>query len=373
MCAMRLCCSRRAGVGSVLHFTCRGQRVRIRCDCPVVACEGAGSRVRYALRHQGLSDFSEDILPRGYKEVLFPRPAEHFGTRECNGNNGLHIWPRGEHMLMALPNRDGSFTGTIYIDSKGPEASFEALEDPSACLAFMQQHYSDAAPLVGGFQLLCDQVVNNPLGVLGTVLTSRWAVEGRVLLLGDSAHAMVPFFGQGCNCGFEDVLWLSKTIDSHCADPARFTGDLAATCFAATQQARKPSADAICAMALENFVEMRDKTADPHFINLKRVESILENAFPTKFRSRYAMVCYGGEGNVSYANAYTLGPLQDAILEQLLARAGGSALTEEQLVSRLELGYAQELIEAQLTPVHQRLNMDLSTVTHLLTAPKARL
>eukprot|EP00656_Telonema_subtile_P036431 TRINITY_DN4041_c0_g2_i8.p1 TRINITY_DN4041_c0_g2~~TRINITY_DN4041_c0_g2_i8.p1 ORF type:complete len:115 (+),score=44.18 TRINITY_DN4041_c0_g2_i8:70-414(+) len=84
-------------------------------------------------------------------------------------------------------------------------------------------------------------------------------------------------------------------------------------------------------------------------------------------------VCYGGEGNVSYANAYTLGPLQDAILEQLLARAGGSALTEEQLVSRLELGYAQELIEAQLTPVHQRLNMDLSTVTHLLTAPKARL
>jgi len=119
-------------------------------------------------------------------------------------------------MLMALANRDGSFTGTIYMDSNGAEDSFEALEDADKCNAFCEKHYGNALPHVGGLEALTKQVVNNPNGLLGTVCTDTWAAQAKVLLIGDASHAMVPFFGQGCNCGFEDALWLSRLIDQHC-------------------------------------------------------------------------------------------------------------------------------------------------------------
>lgn len=272
--------SGKSSVGSELHFRTKEQNLKINAKCPVIACDGAGSRARYALRRYGLTDFSEDILTRGYKEVLFPKPdGEGFGAKgedggePCDGKYGLHIWPRGEHMLMALANRDGSFTGTFYMDNKGPE-SFESFSDTpegrEKCSEFCQKHYSDAIPLVGGLDSLVSQIVQNPTGILGTVRTSTWAVKGKVLLIGDSCHAMVPFFGQGCNCGFEDTLWLSRLIEKFCCDDGKVnlekcTGENFAQCFAAVEAARKPSADAICDMALENFVEMRDKTGDTKF------------------------------------------------------------------------------------------------------------
>lgn len=298
--------------------------------------------MRHALQAAGLSSFTEDLLPRGYKEVLFPNPGENdFGAKgddgneACHGRYGLHIWPRGDHMLMALANRDGSFTGTIYMDSKGDEESFEAFSDTpegrARCEAFCEKYYAEAVPLVGGMESLVRQITQNPNGLLGTVRTSTWAVGGKVLLIGDSCHAMVPFFGQGCNCGFEDTLWLSKLLDEHCGgedgvcDPQRCTGEKIAACFAAVEGVRKPSADAICDMALENFVEMRDKTGDVKFQAMKKVENRLENTFPDKFRSRYAMVCYGGDGNVSYANAKALGEVQAKILESLCECIGANA------------------------------------------------
>lgn len=265
---------------SRLHFR-NGQAAWIvHAECPVIACDGAGSRVRYALRRSGLTEFSEDLLTRGYKEVLFPKPeGEGFGAKggdggeACDGRFGLHIWPRGDHMLMALANRDGSFTGTIYMDNEGPE-SFAAFSDTpegrAKCADFCKTHYADAIPLVGGLDSFVNQVVRNPTGILGTVRTSRWAVKGKVLLIGDACHAMVPFFGQGCNCGFEDTLWLSRLIDHFCCCDGlvaleKCREEHFAACFAAVQAERKPSADAICDMALENFIEMRDKTGDVKF------------------------------------------------------------------------------------------------------------
>merc|ERR1719421_891813 len=153
------------------------------------------------------------------------------------------------------------------MDAKGSDESFEAFqkgaEGEQLCEAFCQKHYAHAVPLVGGMEKMVKQVAGNPPGVLGTVYAERWHARGRVLLIGDSSHAMVPFFGQGCNCGFEDVLWLSSFLDEHCGsgtgtiDPAKCTGENFEKCFSAVERERKPNAQAICNMALENFVEMR--------------------------------------------------------------------------------------------------------------------
>lgn len=376
-------------VGCVLNFTKgppgkpeKQERMRVRVHCPVIACDGGGSRVRYALRKSNLTTFTEDILPRGYKEVLFPNPGDNDfgaaggGAREaCPGANGLHIWPRGDHMLMALANRDGSFTGTIYMDNHGPADSFEAFsntpEGREKCKAFCEKYYTPAVPLVGGMDSLVRQIVENPTGILGTVRATTWAVRGKVVLIGDACHAMVPFFGQGCNCGFEDTLWLSRLLDQHCCENGecvakKCTGENFQACFEALEQERKPSADAICDMALENFVEMRDKTGDVKFQAMKKVENKLENAFPAKFRSRYAMVCYGGEGNVSYANAKKLGMVQANILEQLCADMEGLENEETMIaeISKIDLSQAELLIDKELVPRQQELGIDLSTVRH---------
>jgi kynurenine 3-monooxygenase len=364
-------------VGCTLNFTQeQSKRIRVHCKCPVIACDGAGSRIRMALCKQGLSSCTEDILPRGYKEVLFPDPGpNHFGAKggngneECDGRYGLHIWPRGEHMLMALSNRDGSFTGTIYMDNEGENESFAAMDDTEEgrkrAEEFCNKYYSKAVPLVGGMDAMVSQITTNPTGILGTVRTSKWAIKGKVLLIGDSCHAMVPFFGQGCNCGFEDTLWLSRFLDQYCCEDGKVsatkcTPESFAACFEALEQERKPSAEAICDMALENFVEMRDKTGDVKFQAMKKVENLLENRFPEKFRSRYAMVCYGGEGNVSYANAKKLGIIQMDILESLCEGLSGDSPLQDQV----DYGAAEKLIDSRLVPEHQALNIDLSTVRH---------
>jgi len=358
--------------------------------CPVVACDGAGSRARYAMRHSGLTSFTEDLLTRGYKEVLFPKPPEgsDFGSdgtnggEACSGRFGLHIWPRGDHMLMALANLDGSFTGTIYADSKGPEDSFEALEaNLETCQQFCEKYYIDALAHVGGMDSLTSQIRENPNGLLGTVCVDTWAVKSKIVLLGDASHAMVPFFGQGCNCGFEDVLWLSKLLDKYCGAEDG-TGVCAvdkcvpanlSPCFQELQDVRKPNADAICEMALENFIEMRDKTGDRKFQAMKRVENQLENLMTDSFRSRYAMVCYGGEGNVSYNNAYQMGPVIHKVLEELCAHmtssedCSGNIDTDEGMQAQIDLvdyELAAKLVAEHISPEIQSRSMDLTTIKH---------
>jgi kynurenine 3-monooxygenase len=218
---------------------------------------------------------------------------------------------------------------------------------------------------------LLDQVTKNPTGILGTVHTTRWAIKGKVLMIGDAVHAMVPFFGQGCNCGFEDTLWLSRFLDQHCGEggrclPEKCTGENFAAAFEALERERQPNGTAICDMALENYVEMQDKTADLKFQAMKKLENKMENAFPEKFRSRYAMVCYGGEGNVSYANAKMLGTVQATLLERLCANMTdlGSEEAQKAAVEKVDLAEAEQLIDQDLLPIQKKLCIDLSTVRH---------
>jgi len=326
------------------------------CDCPVLGADGAGSRLRYALRDAGFCSFTEDFCPQGYKELMFP-------IASCQGQlarHGLHIWPRDTHFLMALANLDGSFTGTIYVDSKGAE-SFASLTDAASVTAFFRKYYPTAIPLLGGLDTITKQMVSNPTGLLGTVTCDRFH-HRRLLLIGDASHAITPFFGQGTNSGFEDTVVLSRLFAQHCP-PSRSKQGMAraavATCFAAFTAARKENTDAIADMALDNFVEMRERVGDKRFLLMKGIENALENRFPACFRSRYAMVCYGGGGGITYSAALKLGGVQWAIIEDLLR--GDASLQDPE---KVDFEAARRLIEQRLVPLQRRLGVDLSQISH---------
>lgn len=303
----------------------------------VFGCDGAPSGLRAALTAAGLVQDQLQPLPWGYKELTFPAGAD--GAWAMDGR-ALHIWPRGAHMLMGLPNRDGTFTGTVYLPWEGARGSFAALTTPGAVLDLFRAEYPDAVPLLGG-EALAQAFLDNPTGHLDTVRCVPWHHQDRALLLGDAAHAVVPFFGQGLNCGFEDCAVLDELL-------AGDANDLGAV-FAAFSARRKPNADAIADMALENFVEMRDKVGDPAFLLRKQVESRLERELPQLYRSRYAMVVYS---SIPYAVARELGRVQDELLGELCR-----GVDDAQAV---DLGRARSLIEERLTPVRQRHGVDLA-------------
>ena len=327
----------------------------VRCEGPVLACDGGGSGVRRALGDR--AGATEEKLESGYKEMLFPK------TNELEAH-GLHIWPRGTHFLMALANLDGSFTGTIYMVNDGEGATFGALEAGGVDKAaeFLEEHYGDAVALMGGAKNAAAQLVKNPRGLLGTVRTATWGFGAKLALVGDAAHAIVPFFGQGMNCGFEDVDVLCALLEAH-APPASRTPDFA-TAFAKYEAARKPNANAIANMALENYDEMMDQTGDPEFRKRKALENALENSeLGDRFRSRYAMVCYGGgrqPGGVQYDHAYQLGKVQWDIVCDL-----ASGLDDpENAAAYLDKAKAAALLDAKLAPLQQRLGVDLATISH---------
>ena len=352
--------------------------VTVRCAGPVIASDGAGSRIRQAMAAAGLTEFSAELLDHTYKELLFVKPekAEDMPTK------GLHIWPRGRHMIMGLANLDGSFTGTVYMPSKSEEekekekekekegnagadaASFAAAAaSRETAAAFFNQHYADAVPLIGGMERAVDQMVNNPEGVLGTVRTEKWHHGGKICLVGDASHAIVPFFGQGMNSGFEDVRVMAAALAEH-APPQRASRDTFAAAFKAFDAERRPNCNAIADMALENYIEMRDRVGDKHFLLLKKVEHLLEAKFPTEFRSRYSMVCYGGAGNVTYANAQRLGAVQWELVAQLAQGVADDTQGEEALEAVIDMQEAKKLIAERVTPLVKELKMDLSTVSH---------
>ena len=203
------------------------------------------------------------------------------------------------------------------------------------------------------------QLRDNWRGRLGTVRTDHWAAGGKAVLIGDASHAIVPFFGQGMNAGFEDAKELAAQLAAH-APAGSATKDYAAA-FAAFSAARKPNADAIADMALENYVEMRASTADPAFRKRKAVENAMENsALGSRFRSRYAMVCYGGAGGVTYAAAQALGAVQWQIVGEL-AEGVSSA---EAAADELDLGKAEALLDEKLAPLQRKLQVDLDKVSH---------
>lgn len=304
-------------------------------DAPVIfGADGAPSAVRQALVEQGITDESVEMLDYGYKELVFPAGEDN---SYAMAGHALHIWPRGDHFLMGLANLDGSFTGTIYLPWKGAHG-FEDLSDKQKVRAFFEEHYPDAIPLLGeDFE---EEFLSNPNGKLGTVRCEPWRLEDRVLLVGDAAHGIVPFFGQGLNCGFEDCYVLDKILDEQ--------ADLGEV-FATFDTRRKPNTEAIADMALENFVEMRDKVADEEFLFQKAVEHRLENELTDIYRSRYAMVMYS---SIPYRVAYEIGELQEELLDELCRDIDAP--------EEADLGRAREFIEENLVPLYERYDVDLS-------------
>ena len=265
---------------------------------PTIATDGAGSAVRASLAGAGVTRVREDWLDHDYKELTIPAVAAGHALER----NALHIWPRGGFMLIALPNTDGSFTATLFLARSG-EASFAALDTPAAVASFFQREFPDAAARMP--QLLED-FARNPQGQLCTVHVAPWQLNGRVLLLGDAAHAIVPFHGQGMNAAFEDCAVLDSLLD-----PNPDWQEV----FAAFEAARRPNTEAIAQMALENYTEMRDSVRDASFVRRRALALALERRFPERFIPRYSMVMFHPE--IPYAEALRRGAIQARLLEEL--------------------------------------------------------
>jgi kynurenine 3-monooxygenase len=276
----------------------------------VFASDGGGSVVRNSLHTAGLIESSETKLSAGYKEVVFP-PTPN--GRYSLDPHSLHIWARNDHMMMALANTDGSFTGTLYMDSTGSETSFESVcnSRPSA-EKFLSKYYQTALEHMD-IDDAVSNLVNFKEGILGTVRCSSWSALGRakvpICLIGDAAHAIVPFFGQGVNSGFEDVYVLDDII-------AREEDNKSwATVMSEFWSRRKPDTDAIALLALENFMEMRSRVVDNDFQEMKKIENHIMSKFPSLYRSRYTLVMYSYN---SYAAVRELGMIQEKFLSSLV-------------------------------------------------------
>jgi len=287
---------------------------------PTIATDGAGSAIRSSLASAGHLTVREEFLDHDYKELTIPPAAAHVLDR-----NALHVWPRGGFMLIALPNTDGSFTATLFLARQGPN-SFASL---GSAPEFFRREFPDAIPLIPD---LDTEFAEHPQGQLGTVHTSPFNVGGRVLLLGDAAHAIVPFHGQGMNAAFEDCLALDGLLDRHATLEA---------VFEQFSRDRGPNAAAIAQMALENYTEMRDTVLDPRFVRQKELALELERLFPRRFIPRYAMVMFHPE--IPYAEALKRGAIQSQILETLDPERGDSG--------KVDLTAAERLIRDRLPPL----------------------
>jgi kynurenine 3-monooxygenase len=250
----------------------------------VIGADGAFSAVRRWMQRQDRFDYSQAFLPHGYKELTIP-PAEGGGWRL--EPQALHIWPRGGFMMMAMANRDGSFTVTLYLPFEGPEG-FNQLRDAEQVERFFTRYFPDAIPHIPG---LSGAFLGNPTGSLVTVRCAPWRVASRVVLLGDAAHAVVPFYGQGANAAFEDCLVLQDLLRR---EPSR---EQAMTRFEA---ARKPHTDVLADLAITNFREMRDRVASPGFLLRKRFEQLLHGLLPDWYLPLYSMISFS---RIPYADA----------------------------------------------------------------------
>lgn len=310
----------------------------------LIGADGAGSALRQQM--QRVTDLGErmEALGHGYKELEIPplaqlpdaalspalREARTHGERFAMEAHALHIWPRGSYMCIALPNAEGSFTVTLFLPSTpldgGP--AFSTLTTSAGIEAFFRRDFADAVPLMPDY--LAD-FAQNPTGLLATLYLERWHIDGRALLVGDAAHAIVPFHGQGMNCGFEDAVELADLLAA---------GDDAAAVFAEFQRRRKPNSDAIAAMALDNYVEMRDRVDDPEYLLMRELERVLAARHPQRYLPRYSMVTFT---RLPYAFARERGAQQAALLREF-AR-GKRALDE------IDIAAVDAAVEARLAPL----------------------
>lgn len=277
----------------------------------VIGADGAFSAIRMAMQVSGRFNFSQDYLEHGYKELVIP-PAADCGVDPARHDgfalepNALHIWPRGGSMMIALPNLDKTFTCTLFWPYEGDHAFDAVAEDKKSIIDFFQQHYPDAVPLM---PTLAEDYLTNPIGALVTVRCWPWQRGGKVALVGDAAHAIVPFYGQGMNAAFEDCRVLHRCIVEADGDFTLALDDY--------QRKRKPQAEAIADMALENFVEMRDKVGRPEFLYRKKIEQTLHRAFPGKVEPQYNLVSFS---TVPYTRAQQRGRDLAGVVETIAAK-----------------------------------------------------
>lgn len=272
----------------------------------IFGADGAFSaaRLQHQLHHDKF-DYSQQYIDCGYKELAIPAGP---GGKFLLEKNALHIWPRKDYMLIALPNLDGSFTCTLFFPFEG-ELSFERLDTEEKVIAFFTATFPDTVELIPD---LTRQFFQNPIASLVTVKCYPWIRGDKFALIGDAAHAIVPFFGQGMNCGFEDCRILDELIGQHENDWK--------TIFREYQALRKPDADAIADMAVNNFIEMRDKTADPKFLLQKKIEAKLHELYPDKWVPAYSQVTFSPQ--IRYSDAMERGRRQEAIMQRVMRWPG---------------------------------------------------
>jgi kynurenine 3-monooxygenase len=293
----------------------------------VIGCDGSASGLRSDMLKLNRFNFSQQYLDYGYKELTIPAGAEGKHLLEVNA---LHIWPRGNYMLIALPNIDGTFACILFLPFEGSD-SFAELVSRDDVVAFFRTRFPDAFSLMPN---LGDNYFANPTGSMVTVKCSPWHVNGKSVLLGDAAHAIVPFFGQGLNCGFEDCTYFLEILDRRGANWP--------VVFREFEEARKTNTDAIADLAIENFVEMRDRVADSRFLFRKKVELALEAKYPKLFVPKYAMVTFH---RIPYSVALARGSVQDRMLTELCESVNR--------IEDLDWTKAEHLIRSQLSPLEQ--------------------
>lgn len=271
----------------------------------IFGTDGAGSVLRksYYLERKFLFSFSQNYLTHGYKELcILPTNAGDFKTYK----NALHIWPRGDFMLIALPNLDGSFTVTLFLSFEEGTYNFNNLTSPEIVTEFFTKEFPDALALMPN---LIEDFFENPTSALGTVKCSPWHYKGNTLLMGDAAHAIVPFYGQGMNASFEDVVEFDAILEDH-------NGNWETT-FKNYEKGRKKDTDAIADLAIDNFFEMRDHVANPMFQEKRKIEMALEKEFPSQYASKYSMVTFNED--IGYNEAMVRGRAQDKAILNMIA------------------------------------------------------
>ena len=274
-----------------------GNPIEVKADL-IIGADGAFSKVRKSMEKTERFDYSQSYVPHGYKELSMPAQNGEFAM----GKNALHIWPRGQYMLIALPNNDKSFTCTLFLPFEGP-SSFQSLQKEEEIMTFFHHTFPDAAPLMTELK---QDFLTNPTSPLVSIACYPW-VRQRTVLIGDAAHAIVPFYGQGMNAGFEDCRIFNGLLDQYGDDWENILNQF--------QKSRKPNADAIKDLALQNFVEMRDLVADPKFLIRKKIEAKLNEIYPQQWIPEYTMVTFT---DIPYSQTLEEGNIKNKIMDEVM-------------------------------------------------------
>lgn len=300
------------------HNEVTGESAPVKADI-VFGSDGAFSAVRQKMM-QGRFTYSQEYIEHDYKEVAFPANSD--GTPKMDPQC-LHIWPRRYFMLMGLANQDGGFTGTLFMPNTHTEYApgFDTVKTEDQVKSFFSEHFADSVPMVPD---IVEQYLRNPQSSLAIIRCNPWTINGKVALIGDAAHAIIPFYGEGMNAGYEDCKVLNDLLNEHGDDnwPA---------VLAAYGKARKPNGDAIADLSLRNFVEMRDLVADPKFLLRKKIEGHLQAKHPDQWLPLYSQVKFS---DIQYKDAWKEGLRHDRIMEEVLAIPGIEEKWESEEVER---------------------------------------